>query len=85
MKTRLLQLSAIVGLHAVFFAAALCLPSCQSGQPIDEARLARIGDVAIAYAERTGKISPEDAALAREAGKLVLTPSPSPVAETATK
>ncbi len=44
--------------------------------------LARIGDVAIAYAERTGKISPEDAALAREAGRLLLTPAP---AETATK
>lgn len=84
MKTRLLQLSAIVGFHAIFFAVALCLPSCQSGQPIDEARLARIGDVALTVAERTGKISAEDAALAREAGKLVLTPAPAP-AETATK
>lgn len=84
MKTRLLQLSAILGFHAAFFAIALCLPSCQSGQPIDEARLARIGDVALTVAERTGKISPEDAALAREAGRLVLTPAPAP-AETATK
>jgi hypothetical protein len=74
-----------LGLHLPFFAVALCLPSCQSGGQIDEARLARIGDVALAYAERTGKISPEDAALAREAGKLVLTPAPVPVAETATK
>ena len=28
MKTRLLQLSAIVGFHAAFFAVALCLPNC---------------------------------------------------------
>jgi hypothetical protein len=82
MKTRVTLLS-ILGFHAAFFAIALCLPSCQSGGQIDETRLARIGDVALAYAERTGKISPEDAALAREAGKLVLTPAP--VAETATK
>ena len=85
MKTRFLQLSAIVGFHAVFFAIALCLPSCQSGGQIDEARLARIGDIALTVAEKSGKISPEDAALAREAGKLVLSGSPAPVAETATK
>jgi hypothetical protein len=84
MKNRSIALLSILGFHAAFFAIALCLPSCQS-KSIDEARLARIGDVALAYAERTGKISPEDAALAREAGKLVLTPSPAPVAETATK
>jgi hypothetical protein len=36
-------------------------------------------------AEKSGKISPEDAALAREAGKIVLSGSPAPVAETATK
>ncbi len=80
MKTRLIQLS----ITLLGCLAAACLPSCQSGQPIDEARLARIGDVALAVAERTGKITPEDAALAREAGKLVLTPAPAP-AETATK
>jgi hypothetical protein len=40
--------------------------------------------VALAVAEKSGKISPEDAALAREAGKLLVTPSPAP-AETATK
>lgn len=84
MKTRFLQLSAIVGFHAAFFAIALCLPSCQTGG-VDEARLARIGDIALTVAEKSGKISPEDAALAREAGKLVLTPSPAPEAETATK
>ena len=85
MKTRSIALLSILGFHAAFFAIALCLPSCQSGGQIDEARLARIGDVALAYAERTGKISPEDAALAREAGKLLLTPAQAPVAETATK
>jgi hypothetical protein len=88
MKNRSIALLSILGFHAAFFAVALCLPSCQSGGQINEARLARlarIGDVALAYAERTGKISPEDAALAREAGKLVLTPSPAPMAETATK
>lgn len=77
-----------LGLHLPFFAIALCLPSCQSVKPIDEARLARIGDVALTLAERSGKISPEDAALAREAGKLVLSPAQAQAqaqAETATK
>ncbi len=74
-----------LGLHLPFFAIALCLPSCQSGGQIDEARLARIGNIALAVAEKSGKISPEDAALAREAGKLVLSPASAPVAETATK
>ncbi len=77
-------LLSIIGFHAAFFAIALCLPSCQSGG-IDEARLARIGDIALTVAEKSGKISPEDAALAREAGRLVLTPAPAPVAETVTK
>jgi len=72
-----------LGIHLPFIAIALCLPSCQSGGQIDEARLARIGDVALTVAEKSGKISPEDAALAREAGTLVLTPAPAN--ETSTK
>jgi len=85
MKTRLISLAIFAALAGVYFTLGLTITSCQSGGQIDEARLARIGDVALAYAERTGKISPEDAALAREAGKLVLTPAQAPVAETATK
>lgn len=50
--------------------AACCLASCAT-QP-DTERLQRVGDIALLYAERTGKITPEDAALAREAGQLLL-------------
>jgi hypothetical protein len=86
MKKCSITLLSILGLQAALFAAALCLPSCKSNGKIDEARLARIGDIALAYAESKGKISPEDAALAREAGKVLLTPSPAPAsAGTATK
>lgn len=83
MKT-LTHVAIFTACAGAYFAFGLAITSCQSGKPIDEARLARIGDVALTVAERTGKISPEDAALAREAGKLLLTPAPAP-AETATK
>jgi len=63
MKNPLLQLYALV-------LAALMLASCAS--PQDTERLQRIGDIALTYAERTGKISPEDAAIAREAGALIV-------------
>lgn len=52
----------------------LVLPSCQNSS--DNERLARIGDIALTVAERSGKITPADAALAREAGKLVLSKKP---------
>lgn len=81
MKT-LTHIAIFTACAGVYFAFCLAITSCQSSQPIDEARLARIGDVALTVAEKSGKISPEDAALAREAGRLVLTPAP---AETATK
>jgi hypothetical protein len=70
MKNLLLQLYALVGLFAAVV-ALLTLPSCAT--PQDTERLQRIGDIALTYAERTGKISPEDAALAREAGQLLVT------------
>jgi hypothetical protein len=55
---------------AILVFAALMLASCAS--PQDTERLQRIGDIALTYAERTGKISPEDAAIAREAGALIV-------------
>jgi hypothetical protein len=56
------------------------LVSCQT-QAQNE-RLARLGDIAIAYAERRGVISPTDAADIREAGIIVIGTKP---AVTATK
>lgn len=50
--------------------AACCITSCAT--QADTERLQRVGDIALLYAERTGKISPEDAALAREAGQLIV-------------
>lgn len=50
--------------------AACCITPCST--PADTERLQRVGDIALSYAERTGKISPEDAALAREAGQLLI-------------
>lgn len=52
-------------------AVSLLLASCATQAKND--RLARIGDIAISYAERRGAISPQDAADIREAGKIVLT------------
>lgn len=54
-------------------AACACLMSCES-TAINQDRLAKIGDIALSYAEKKGKISAEDAALAREAGKILLPP-----------
>lgn len=62
--------------------ASILLVSC-STPPADTERLARIGDLALSYAERSGQITPQEAALAREAGKLVLSkdaPTQPPVA-----
>jgi len=61
--------------------ASLLLVSCSTSA--DTERLARIGDLALSYAERSGQITPQEAALAREAGKLVLSkdaPAQPPVA-----
>jgi hypothetical protein len=66
MKIRLfLRASAVTAILSSFL-----LASCAS--PQDTERLQRIGDIALTYAERTGRISPEDAALAREAGALIV-------------
>lgn len=48
----------------------------------ENARLARLGGIAIAYAERRGAISPADAADLRAAGLVVVSQPP---AQTATK
>lgn len=53
-------------------ASALCLPACQSTEGLDKERLARIGNVALTVAESSGKITPEEAALARQAGMILL-------------
>lgn len=53
-----------------FILLALLLVSCAT--PADTERLQRIGDVALTYAERSGQISPQDAAIAREAGALLV-------------
>ena len=83
MKKLFVQLYALAGLLLAVF-TLLSVPSCAT--QADNDRLARIGDIAIAYAERTGKISPEDAALAREAGTITLSKeAPSPVASTSAK
>lgn len=50
--------------------ATLALSSCQTAD--EKAKLAYIGDVALSLAEKSGRITPEQAALAREAGKLIL-------------
>ena len=55
------------------------LVACKSSA--DNERLARLGNIAITYAERRGVISPTDAADIREAGIVVL----KPVEVTATK
>lgn len=81
MKTRLLLRSlAAVALIGSF------LTSCSTSA--DTERLARIGDLALSYAERSGQITPQEAALAREAGKLVLSkdaPTQPPVAHVEAK
>ena len=64
MKIRLFQF------YSVIIVTTIMLASCASQQ--DTERLQRIGDIALTYAERTGKISPEDAAIAREAGALIV-------------
>ena len=50
------------------------LVSCQTAAERD--RLARLGDIAITYAERRGVISPTDAADIREAGIIVIGTKP---------
>jgi len=64
MKTLLTQF------YSLIVVTTILLASCAS--PQDTERLQRIGDIALTYAERTGKISPEDAAIAREAGALIV-------------
>jgi hypothetical protein len=56
------------------------LVACKSAA--ENERLARLGDIAITYAERRGVISPTDAADIREAGIIVIGEKP---AVTATK
>lgn len=68
MKTTLLLLTA---------AALLLLPSCVTkGQPsfggIDTAKLATLGNTALTIANKRGAVSDKDAALARQAGVLLL-------------
>ena len=66
MKIRLFLRTA----SAVAILVSFLLTSCTT--QADKDRLTRIGDLVIDYAERTGKISPEDAALVREVGVITL-------------
>jgi hypothetical protein len=68
---------------AIALLAACCITSCAT--QADTERLQRIGDTALLYAERTGKITPEDAALAREVGQLLVTKEPAAVVVTSGK
>lgn len=54
--------------------AALTLTSCQNSA--DNARVAALTDLAITYATATGKITPADAALIRDAKTIILPASP---------
>lgn len=66
-----------------FILLALLLVSCAT--PADTERLQRIGDIALTYAERSGQISPQDAAIAREAGTLLLSKDAPAPTTTSTK
>lgn len=58
------------------------LALCSCSTPAQNAKLAAIGNLALAYAEAKGAISPADAALVREAGVIALSPEPTlPVVE----
>lgn len=60
--------------------ALLGLSSCST--PEQNAKLAAISNLALSYAESRGAITPADAALVREAGKVILAPAPElPVVE----
>lgn len=59
-------------------AACLLLPSCVTkGQPtvdrLDPQKIAKLGNLALTIANKRGAVSDKDAALARQAGVLILT------------
>lgn len=54
----------------IVMACGLC--SCGSLSPEQEARAAKLVDLALRYAEASGKIDAQDAALVREAKVIVL-------------
>lgn len=59
------------------------LTSCST--PQQNAQVAAIANLALTYAEVKGAIKPEEAALVREAGKIILTPEPAATVVTAAK
>jgi hypothetical protein len=59
--------------HILAPIALLCLASCST--PEQNAKLADISNIALTYAETKGAITPQDAALVREAGKVLLAPA----------
>lgn len=70
MKTKtMLRLLVVGGLMGLLAGA---LTGCGSLTPEQEARAARLVDLALRYAEASGKINAEDAALVREAKVIVL-------------
>lgn len=76
MKTQLLRLCAMLSLAAVSLTA---LPACSSTGGIDKNQVGQITDLALTYAVASGKITPSDAALVRQAKEIVLPSDPAPV------
>ena len=58
--------------HTAVLAAIFGLTACAT--PAENERLARLGSIAVAYAERRGILSPTDAADLRAAGVVALKP-----------
>lgn len=54
------------------------LSACTSAGKPDYARISQIGDRALDLAERTGHITPDEAALVREIGVIILPKAPTP-------
>ncbi len=76
MKTLRLHLVACLALASTCLTA---LPSCSTGGKIDADQVGQITDLALTYATATGKITPADAALVRQAKEIILPSTPVPV------
>lgn len=69
---------------ALLSIACLSLVSCNSLTPAQKAQASALASIAIDYSVRHGQLKPEDAALIREVGTVVLTPPNTPVVPVAT-
>lgn len=73
----------ITTLTAMFsFIVMTSMTSCSSTSsnvnitPEEQAKIAAIANLALTYAESKGKVTTEDAAAVRQAGTIILTPTP---------